>query len=129
LASTNLSGFRRSARAAVRGAAEGALAGTLGVAGACALWSGPEEVRGIVLGAAVSWLASSLSTAALLATRGSPRAFWWAFGAGLALRLSALAGLMAYSLRAAGVSQAALLLAYAFGVLCLLPLEYRHIKG
>lgn len=77
---------------------------------------------------------SSLSAGAILMTRSEqgsragPRAFWWAFGGGLALRLLALAGLMALSLRARGLSQPALLLSYAFGVLGFLLMEYRHIQ-
>lgn len=77
---------------------------------------------------------SSLSAGAVLMTRSDLgscaglRAFWWAFGGGLALRLLALAGLMVLSLRAGGLSQPALLLSYAFGVLGFLLIEYRHIR-
>lgn len=116
-------------RAALRSAAEGALGAAAGFGLASAVWRAPAEVRGIGLGAGVAWLASSLSTASLIWAKGvSTRAFWWAFGGGLALRLSVLAGLMAYSVYHPRLSQPALLLAYAFGVLCLLPLEYRQIR-
>lgn len=47
----------------------------------------------------------------------------------MGLRLATLAGLMAYGYtRGESVSQPALLLSYAFGVLFFLLLEYRHIQ-
>ena len=132
--------------AALRGAVEGAGAGALGALAASLVWLEPSQIRAIAMGAAVAWLASSLSTAGLIAGRrsdqraagGSPpeggagrsrseRGFWWAFGVGIALRLAALGGLMVLSLRSRELSQPALLLSYVFGVVCLLPLEYGQI--
>ena len=86
--------------------------------------------EGIVLGAAAAWLASSASVGWLLWGRGrSMRAFWCAFGGGMALRGAALAGLMAWSWGRAGVSVEALLLSYVFGVLAmLLTMETRYLK-
>ena len=79
----------------------------------------------------MAWAASSVSTTALLIAKasGSLKAFWWSFGGGLALRLVTMAALMAYGYTHDGpVSQPALLLSYAFGVLFFLLLESRHIK-
>jgi hypothetical protein len=57
------------------------------------------------------------------------RAFWWAFGGGMALRAAALVGLMAWSWRRAGWAQDALLVSYVFGLLAmLLTLETRYLK-
>lgn len=115
--------------AAAKSAAEAAVVGALGAAAACAAWRGPGEARGIVLGVSSAWAASSVSAAALIVTREvSTKAFWRAFGFGLALRLGTLVGLMAYSVRARGVSAPALLAAYAFGVLAMLLVEYRRVR-
>ncbi|MFI5349584.1 MAG: hypothetical protein ACHQ2Z_08580 [Elusimicrobiota bacterium] len=57
------------------------------------------------------------------------KAFWAAFGGGMALRAAALAGLMSWSWRRADVSVEALLLSYVFGVLAmLLTMETRYLK-
>ena len=57
------------------------------------------------------------------------KAFWVAFGGGMALRAAALAGLMLWSWRRADVSVEALLLSYVFGVLAmLLTMETRYLK-
>ncbi len=57
------------------------------------------------------------------------KAFWWAFGGGMALRAAALAGLMLMSWRRADVSTEALLVSYVFVVLAmLLTLESRYLK-
>jgi uncharacterized membrane protein YeiB len=114
---------------AVRGIAQGALVGLAGGAAAAMVFRSPEEVRGITLGVGVSWLASSLSAAALmLAKASSLQAFWWAFGWGLAFRLLVLVGLMALSFYTPEVPQATLLVTYALGVLVFLVLECRQIK-
>lgn len=87
--------------------------------------------KGLFIGSGCAWAASSLSTTALLvakAHKAAVKAFWYAFGGGMALRLALLAVLMAYSYQRASVSQPALLLAYVFGILFFLLLEYRHIK-
>lgn len=99
-----------------------------------AVWHGPGEAGGIVAGLSVAWIASSMSASAILLSRAvepdakRSRAFWLAFASGVALRLAALAVLMAVSTLSTRVSQPALLLAYVLGVLFLLLLEYRHIK-
>lgn len=101
------------------------------MAGAAAVFRGSAERKGLFIGSSVAWAASSLSTAALLVSKAhrSLKAFWYAFGGGVGLRLVALAVLMGYGYRHDAVlSQPALLLSYAFGVLFFLLLEYRHIK-
>lgn len=88
-----------------------------------------EQCRGAAVGLSAAWLASSLSTFALIWTKAvSAEAFWWAFGGGMALRAAALGCLMAWSARAKGVAPAAMLVSYALGVLVCLMVEYRHIK-
>ena len=131
MVSINSFELRRNARTAARSVAEAALVGALSLWGATRIWrSGPERY-GLLIGGLAAWAASSISTTALLASKASdsPKPFWWAFGGGMGLRLATLAGLMAYGYTHDGpVSQPALLLAYAFGVLFFLLLEYRHIK-
>lgn len=102
----------------------------MALAAAAALWRAPEQRTGLYIGGVIAWLASSLSTAALLLAKSSTnlKFFWWAFGGGMALRLAALAGLMGYGYSREWISQPALLLSYAFGVLFFLLLEYRYIK-
>ena len=57
------------------------------------------------------------------------KAFWIAFGGGMALRGAALVGLMVLSSRRADVSAEALLVSYVFGVLALLlTMETRYLK-
>lgn len=93
------------------------------------IWGGPETTRPLVCGAASAWLVSSASAAALIWAKGaSVKAFWWAFGLGMAARLAVLVALMALSWSRAQAAQAALLLSYAFGVLLCLLVEYRNIK-
>ena len=86
--------------------------------------------KGIALGVGAAWLASSASVGWLLWGRSrSMKAFWWAFGGGMALRGAALAGLMDLSWRRTDVSVEALLLSYVFGVLALLlTMETRYLK-
>jgi hypothetical protein len=85
---------------------------------------------GIALGVGTAWLASSASVGWMVwgRTRGT-KAFWIAFGGGMALRALALGGLMAWSWRRPDVSVEALLVSYVFGVLALLvTLESRYLK-
>jgi hypothetical protein len=123
LASIDSSKLRTSVLKAARAAAEAFAAALL----AWLLW--PLHRRSVAVGLGTAWLVSSLSTAALLVAREtSVKAFWWAFGGGMTLRLGTLIGLMAWSAFQPGLSQAGLLLAYAFGVLGFLLLEYRYIR-
>jgi hypothetical protein len=117
-------------RTALKAAAEGAIVGLAGAAAAAAIFRGPELREGIALGAGTAWLASAASVGWLLWGRSrSMKAFWYAFGGGMALRAAALAGLMAWSWRRADVSVEALLMAYVFGVLAmLLTMETRYLK-
>lgn len=124
------SGLRSAGRTAARSAVEAAAAGAAALAGAGWIWRAPDQRLGLWIGGVCAWAASSVSTAALLAAKASDstRLFWWAFGAGTTLRLVLLVVLMAYGYTHERVSQPALLLAYAFGVILFLLLEYRHIK-
>jgi hypothetical protein len=131
LGSFNSSALGSAVKQTARSVAEAAAAGALVLIAAAAVWRGAPERLGLYIGGPSAWAASSISTAALLFARAhrSQKAFWWAFGGGLFLRLVVLAGLMAYGYtRDPLVSQPALLLSYAFGVLFFLLLEYRHIK-
>ena len=117
-----------SVAAAVRSAAEAAVVGALGAAAACAIWRGPGEARGIALGVASAWAVSTLSAAALIVAKEvSTKAFWRAFGCGMALRLGTLVGLMVYSWRR-DVATPAMLISYVFAVLALLLIEYRRVR-
>ncbi len=126
--------FRQNTQTAAKGVVEAAFLAAVLTAVSAAIWHGPGEVRGIAVGLAVAWIASSMSSSAILLSRAVEpdvkrlRAFWLAFASGMALRLMALAVLMVVSTLSSRVSQSALLLAYVLGVLCLLLLEYRHIK-
>ena len=117
-------------RAALRAAADGAVVGVLAAGVAAAAFRGAATRRGLVIGAGAAWLASSASGGWLLWGRSrSSRAFWWSFGGGMALRCAALAGLMVWSWKRAGVSAEALLLSYVFGVLAMaLTMETRRLK-
>ncbi|MBI4376603.1 MAG: hypothetical protein HY549_09165 [Elusimicrobia bacterium] len=114
---------------AVKGAVEAAALSLLSAAAASVVWHGPGEPRSIVIGAAAAWTASTLSAGALTVLRAvSSKAFWWAFGGGMALRLAALSGLMAHSLYDQSLSAAAMLMTYVFGVLGCLMIEYRRLR-
>lgn len=99
---------------------------------AAAIFSGSALRKGLFIGSGCAWAASSLSAAALLVSKAHKAAvkmFWYAFGGGMALRFLVLVALMAYgTLHEPQVSEPALLMAYALGVLFFLLLEYRHIK-
>ncbi len=128
MAFIDLSGLFQSARAAAKGAAEGLVVSAVAGAGAAALWRGPGEAAGIWTGVGAAWAASSLSVWALLWGKAvGPKAFWRAFGGGVALRAAVLGGLMFLSREGGALSAPATLLAYVLAVLALLILEYRHI--
>ena len=124
-----MSGLFRSARAAAKGAAEGLVVSAAAGAGDAALLRGPGEAAGIWTGVGAAWAASSLSVWALLWGKGEgPKAFWRAFGVGVALRAAVLGALMLLSREGGELSAPATLLAYVLAVLALLILEYRHIR-
>ena len=82
----------------------------------------------VAQGIAAAWAASTASVAALIFARGrSMKAFWWAFGGGMALRAAVLTALMIHVWDAHWERQGAVLGAYALGVLFLLLLEYRNL--
>ncbi len=118
---------RRAFRTTLRSALEGAA-----LAGGLALPMGllvPRELLGPALqGLGSAWAASSVSVAALVFTQPvSAKAFWWAFGGGMALRGLVLGAWMAVLWDEPGEVQAAVLGAYALGISLLLLLEYRHV--
>ncbi len=131
--SINSSKFFHAAVKAAKGSVFAAFAALILAAAATAIWRGPAETKGILIGLGIAWLSSSLSSCALLlstALERAPerlRAFWWAFGGGMALRLATLGALAFYVFGGTQVSPEALLLSYAFGVFILLFLEYRHL--
>lgn len=94
------------------------------------VWNDPADVRGIEIGAAAAWAASSASIAWLLWAVGrSMKTFWWAFGGGMVLRLVVLLVLAFATYRRPSVSFEAVLLSYVFVLLALLlTLELRHLK-
>jgi hypothetical protein len=131
LGSLDWSGPSSVLRTALRAAAESAVIGALGGAAAAAFFRGPGVPTGIAVGVGTAWLVSSASAAWMLRAQArSPKAFWRAFGGGMAGRAAALAALMAWSWRREDVSVTALLLSYAFGVLALLlTMETRYFKA
>ncbi|MFH1723814.1 MAG: hypothetical protein ABII00_04235 [Elusimicrobiota bacterium] len=75
-----------------------------------------------------AWAACSASVTGMVFARPvSTRAFWWAFGGGMALRAAVFAALVAVAWRDGGRVQAAMWGAYALGVLFLLQIEYRQL--
>lgn len=111
-------------------AAEGA-ALALVLALLCRSLLDPEAAGQALKGISAAWLASTGSIAAMLWAREvSPKAFWRAFGGGLAARTAIFAALAASVRGSDWRTQAARLLPYAGGILLLLLLEYRHLgKG
>lgn len=103
--------------------------GLLGATAGAAVFRGTSTE--ISLGLATAWLVSSASVGWLLwSQKRSLKAFWWAFGGGMALRAATLAGLMVLTWRREGLSAEALLLSYVFGVLAmLLTMEMRHLQA
>jgi len=88
----------------------------------------PVERRVVGTGLALAWAASSISAAWIMHARArSMSAFWWAFGGGMAIRMTTLVALVVWAVWHPQRSQAALLLSYALGVFGLLLLEYRHV--
>lgn len=118
------------AKTALKAAAEGAVVGLIVVGAASAFFRGPSSLKSIALGVGTAYVASLASVWWLLrARRRSATAFWWAFGGGMALRVAALAGLMAWSWGREGLATDALLVSYVFGLLAmLLTLETRYLK-
>lgn len=85
--------------------------------------------RGVFVGTGAAWLGSTIGTIWMLkAHEISPRAFWWAFGGGFAIRLALLVALVVYAALNAEEQPGPLLVSYAVGVLFMLLIEYRHIK-
>jgi len=121
------SSAKRTLPAAVLSSAEAA---ALACAAGVVLWrilDGPVFAAAAG-GLACAWAVSSLSAAALAAVKGSgARAFWWAFGGGLALRAAVFVALLAWAWSAPQGLQAGQWTAYALGVLFFLQLEYRRI--
>jgi hypothetical protein len=114
-------------KTAARAAVEGGLVGALCAAAGGALGA---PVRELSAGFGLAWSLSAGSVAWLLTAKEvSSKAFWWAFGGGMALRGGGLLALMAWSWQREGVSVETLLISYAFGVLTmLLTMEMRHLK-
>lgn len=84
---------------------------------------------GVLAGTGAAWLGSTIGTVWMLkAKEVSPRAFWWAFGGGFAIRLVLLAALVAYAATHPDKATGPLLVSYAVGVLFMLLIEYRHVK-
>ncbi len=102
----------------------------LAAALAAAACLGRGAVRGAEAGIAAAGAASSASTAWLLSAREmSPRAFWHAFGGGMALRAGAAAALAGWAWRRPEVSLAAALLSYAFVLTGLqLFLDFKFVR-
>ncbi len=117
-------------KTAARAAVEGVVVAIAGTLIASRVWSAPADVRGIEIGAAAAWAASSASIAWLLWALGrSMKTFWWAFGGGMALRFFVLLALAFATYRRPSVTFEAVLLSYVFVLLALLlSLELRHLK-
>ena len=119
---------RRPLQRTLRSAAEGA-ALALALALPCRFVLDGEAAGHAFTGLAAAWVMSTGSVAALLFAREvSAKAFWRAFGGGLAARVAVFAAL-AVSVRGSDMrTQAAMLVSYAGGNLALLLLEYRHLR-
>lgn len=127
--SINWSVARGCLRAVGISALEGAALAAL--AAAAVLWSvGPDLERAALGGLGWAWAVSTLSVAVLACARPvSFKAFMWAFGAGSALRVLVLGGLV-LQLGAAGPRlQSAAAVPYILLVVLLLAVEYRHLKA
>lgn len=94
------------------------------------IWKDRTVAADIRIGAAAAWASSSASVAWLLwARERSTKAFWLAFGGGMALRAAVLGAVAAWGLTHAGSSMEGLLLSYVFTLLAaLLTLEIRHMR-
>jgi hypothetical protein len=116
----------RSLPGPLRAAAEGV--GLAAVAAALLILTGGG--RSAVVGAAAAGAASAVSVAWLLSARErSTKAFWRAFGGGMALRAAVLGLLAVWGLRRTGVSMEYLLLSYAIVLMTLqLTLDFRYLR-
>lgn len=129
MGSFNSSALRKIAKPAAVSAVEAFVAVAVAAAVCSMIWRSPDERKAVALGLAAAWLVSSLGAAGIMyAKTRDLKAFWWAFGLGMGARFATLFGLMAYSVFNPELSQPALLLAYALGVLAVLLIEYRHVK-
>ncbi|MDO8757284.1 MAG: hypothetical protein Q7J64_04685 [Elusimicrobiota bacterium] len=117
-------------KTAVRAAVEGAVVAGIGVFVAGRVWSSAAERKSLLIGGAAAWAASSVSVAWLLWGRErSMKAFWLAFGGGMALRAGILLALAVWGYGRKTVSIEGLLLSYVFALLALLlTLEMRHLR-
>ena len=119
---------RRPLQRTLRSAAEGA-ALALAIALPCRSVLGAEAAGHAFTGLAAAWVMSTGSVAALLFAREiSSKAFWRAFGGGLAARVAVFAVLAVSAGDGGWRALAARLLSYAGGNLALLLLEYRHLR-
>lgn len=129
MASTSSSALRKVAKPAVRSAVEASVIGAIGFAISAAFFKDVQSRRAIAIGLGTAWVVSTLSAVAIMVAKTvSQKAFWWSFGGGMGLRFATLAGLMALTVVNDGISQAGVLLSYAFGVLAFLLVEYRHVR-
>lgn len=97
-------------------------------AGACSGWLEPATRRWALQGLGSAWAASTAGACALIVARPvSMKAFWWAFGGGMALRGLVFAAWMWRLWDAPSERQGAVLAAYALGVLGFLLLEYKNL--
>ena len=129
MGSFNSSALRKNAKPVAVSAFEGLFLVGLAASVCGYVWRSPNERFAIAAGLATAWLVSTLGAAAIMIAKTvSSKAFWWAFGGGMAARFLTLFVLMAWTSYDPGVAQQALLLSYVFGVLAVLLTEYRHIK-
>ncbi len=117
-------------KTAVRAAVEGAIVAGAGVFAAGRIWSSPAERESLLIGGATAWAASAVSVAWLLWARGREmKAFWWAFGGGMVLRVVVLLVLAGWAYGKGGLSFEGVMITYVFALLALLlTLEMRHLK-
>jgi hypothetical protein len=130
LDSTDSSGPSAVLKTGARAAAEGAALALAAELIAGRVWSSGPDAWGVRVGLGAAWAASSTSVAWLVWARGrSWKAFWWAFGGGMALRAAVLGGLAWWAYGRETVALEALLMSYAFGLIgLLLTLELRHLR-
>lgn len=117
-------------KAAAKAVVEGGLMAAVLLMLAGMIWRDSVYFGGIKVGVGASWFATSVSISWLLwAKNRGMKAFWWAFGGGMALRASGLAILAVWGLGHKFFSLEALLLSYVFSLLVmLLCLEFRHLR-
>ncbi len=114
----------------MQAAVEGAVVALAGYFLATRVWNAAPDKRGILVGAAAAWAASSVSVAWLIWARGREmKIFWRAFGGGMALRVLVLLALAVGAYGKEGLSYEGVLISYVFALLALmLTLEMRHLK-